>query len=81
MFLDATAHDRLWGGLTGGIHADGTRTSGDRAWTTGIGVGAFGGVDVLRFGRHRLGAFLQGSGEWLTRTGLGLITVGATYRY
>lgn len=81
VFVQASGYDRFWGGLNGSLHFDGTRTDGERAWTGGFSIGAFGGVDALRFGRHRLGLFLQGSGVWLTTTGLGLITVGAIYRY
>jgi hypothetical protein len=81
VFVQASGYERFWGGLNGGLHLDGTRTDGDRAWARGFTIGAFGGVDALRFGRHRLGVFLQGSGVWLAKTGLGLITVGAIYRY
>ena len=80
-FIQGVGYERFWGGVLGGVHLDGTDTGGDRAWSTGLAIGARGGVDLLRFGAHRFGVMLQGYGVFLSSTGLGVISAGLTYRH
>ena len=85
-FAQATAYDRLWGTVLLGAHYDGISSSPATAaaqtttWLGGLAIGLEGGVDLMRIGMHRLGAFMQVEGTLMSDSGYSAITIGAAYR-
>jgi zinc protease len=81
VFLQAVAFDRLWGAAMAGVHIDDlTLPTNSPGTTLSIGIGLEAGIDLLRFGEHRLGGFLRIDGTLGSDTGYSAITFGAAYR-
>jgi zinc protease len=81
-FLQGTGYDRLWGAVLVGIHFD-RFTDGDShqsAWYRSLGVGVQGGVDLVKFQRHRLGAYGRVESELISDTSYAAFTLGVAYR-
>jgi zinc protease len=79
LFAQMTLYDRLWVAAFAGLHLD--RVIKDTTeWHAGIGLGLEGGVDVLRFGRHRFGVIGSLTGGLISQTGYGGFLIGVAYR-
>jgi predicted Zn-dependent peptidase len=79
--LRGTAYDRIWGGFSIGFHANRYTDADDpTAWEYGFGVGLQGGVDILKFGRHRAGLFAAFDTDLFTTTSTTQVSLGVAYR-
>lgn len=85
VFGHARLLDRLWGGLTLGMHADRVHFPGDASnpeqtsWHRGVGVGFEVGYDIVGLGAHWLAAVARVTGSYGSDTGFGSISLGVAY--
>lgn len=84
-FLQATAFDRLHGGVFAGVNFARTRddptVATKDAWSVGLSIGIDGGADVVRLGRHRLAAIGRIGTELGSAATYTAFSVGIGYRY
>jgi len=81
LYVQGTAFDRLWGGLSSGVDfADIADDTAPSTFKIGFNVGVDAGVDVLRFGQHRLVLFGRAETEISSSSGYRALSVGAGYR-
>jgi hypothetical protein len=81
VYLQATAFDRLWSGVSLGVDlADIDDELEPIAFKTGFNVGLDLGVDVLRFGKHRVVVFGRAETQLGSSIDYAALTVGAGYR-
>ncbi len=78
--LHSTAYDRLWGGVSFGFHGNRYRDNGDALWDAGVGLGLEAGIDLVRFGRHRLGLYTSATFDLFTTTETVQVSGGLAYR-
>jgi hypothetical protein len=70
---------RVWVQVFMGVHLDRYADEDVKAWDTGIGVGLFGGVDLLRLRGNKIGTFIGVVSE-LRGTSYSSLWLGLAYR-
>ncbi|HUJ63740.1 MAG TPA: hypothetical protein VLX92_34810 [Kofleriaceae bacterium] len=80
-YVSGTAHDLLWGGVFAGAHFDRFQVNGEPVtWDTGLGLGLFAGLDLVRVDDLRFGAFVSIQTEVGGSTGYEAATAGLSFR-
>jgi hypothetical protein len=85
--IQLSGYERLWASLAIGlqldrvIEPDPDSTMDPKVWHTALGFGLLGGVDVVRFGGHRLALYGLVDGAPSGTVGYGGLTLGLGYRY
>jgi len=80
-FVQSTAYDRVWASLAVGLHIDRVKDNTDEpAWYPSLGFGLQGGVDVIKYSSHRLGAYAHLEGELLSDVYFSAFTAGIAVR-
>lgn len=78
--------DRLWGGITLGLHGDrvhfpASDSYAERStWYRGVGLGIEVGYDVVGFGSHWLAAVARATASYGSEIGFGSLSAGIAYR-
>lgn len=82
LFLQGNGFERLWGSVFLGVHRN--RIIDDTmpaVWDTTFGLGFEGGIDIVRLGRHHLGAYGRVESELRSEFGYAGLSLGVAYRY
>lgn len=80
LMLRATAYERLWGVVFGGLRRERVTDEGVATWYTGVSFGLEGGVDLAQYRGHGLTGFARVESEFGTAS-YAAFTVGLGYRH
>ncbi len=80
-YMHVTAFDRVYGGLLVTMNVDRTNNDGVMSsWSPGVAIGLESGLDVVRFGSHRVGLLGHLEGEVATDASWAGFSIGLGYR-